>query len=96
MSHYLIAQIDIVDRETYAKYEAGFMDIFSRFDGTVLSVDEAPKLLEGSWAYTRTVLISFPSEQQALDWYQSDDYQELAKFRFAASSANIAMIKGLD
>lgn len=96
MTHYLIAQIDIVDRETYAKYEAGFMEIFAKYNGTMLAVDEAPKLLEGSWPYTRTVLISFPSESQALDWYQSDEYQALAQHRFASSSANVVTIKGLE
>lgn len=96
MTHYIIAQIDIVDRETYAKYEAGFMEIFAKYDGTALAVDEDPKLLEGSWPHTRTVLISFPSEAQALEWYQSDEYQALAQHRFASSSANISVIKGLD
>lgn len=96
MTHYIIAQIDIVDRETYAKYEAGFMEIFAKYDGTALAVDEDPKLLEGSWPHTRTVLISFPSEGQALDWYQSEEYQALAQHRFASSSANISVIKGLD
>ncbi|MFT5561998.1 MAG: hypothetical protein ACJA0W_002983 [Candidatus Azotimanducaceae bacterium] len=96
MTHYMIAQIDIVDRESYAKYEAGFMEIFARYDGTMLAVDEDPKLLEGGWPYTRTVLIAFPSEVQALDWYQSDEYQALAQHRFASSGANISLIKGLD
>ncbi|MFT6014527.1 MAG: hypothetical protein ACI809_000278, partial [Candidatus Azotimanducaceae bacterium] len=45
---------------------------------------------------TRTVLISFPSKEQALAWYQSDDYQAIAQFRFASSSANITMIKGFE
>lgn len=95
MSHYLIAQIDIADRETYGQYEAGFVDIFSRFGGTLLAVDEAPKLLEGTWPYTRTVLISFPSADEAMAWYQSEEYQALAQHRYASSSANITMIQGL-
>lgn len=96
MAYYLVAQIDIVDRETYAKYGEGFMDIFSKFEGTMLAVDEEPKLLEGQWPYTRTVLISFPSEDAAMAWYHDPAYQEIAKHRFASSSANTVMIKGLD
>tara|TARA_R110001592_G_C12744959_1_gene711339 strand:+ start:155 stop:454 length:300 start_codon:yes stop_codon:yes gene_type:complete len=95
MSYYLVAQIEIIDRETYALYGDGFMEIFSRFKGTLLAVDEEPKLLEGSWPYTRTVLISFPSSEDAMAWYHSDDYQALAKHRYAASSANIVMLSGL-
>ena len=96
MSHYLIATIDILDRDEYARYEEGFLDVFSKYNGKLLSVDENPKLLEGSWTATRTVLIEFPSESEAMDWYMSSEYQELAKHRFAASSGNIALISGLE
>lgn len=95
MAHYLIATITIVDRETYGRYEAGFMEIFQQYSGKVLAVDENPHLLEGEWTVTRTVLIEFPDAEQAMAWYESEDYQALARHRYAASEANIVMIKGL-
>jgi len=91
----MIAQININDRDEYAQYEAGFMEIFSRFKGKMLAVDETPVMLEGSWAYTRTVLIEFPTDKDALAWYESEDYQALATHRFAASKANLVMISGI-
>lgn len=94
MSHYLIAKIDIVDREEYSLYEAGFMEIFSKHNGQLLAADEDVKLLEGEWPATRTVLIEFPSEEDAMTWYSSDEYQQLAKHRFASSEGNIILIKG--
>ena len=96
MAHYLIAQIDIKDREKYAEYEAGFMDVFKSYKGKLLSVDENVSLLEGQWPATRTVLIEFPSKEEALAWYESEEYQSLAKQRFAASTSDIAIISGLD
>jgi|TARA_B100001971_G_scaffold190507_1_gene193304 uncharacterized protein (DUF1330 family) len=96
MPHYLIAQIDIKDREKYAKYEAGFMDIFLTYKGKILSVEENEHLLEGQWPFTRTVLIEFPSQEDALDWYSSKEYQVLVQHRFAASIANIVIISGLN
>lgn len=95
MSHYLIAKIDIVDREEYGLYEAGFMEIFAKHNGQVLAVDENVKLLEGEWPATRTVLIEFPSEEDAMAWYCSDEYQQLAKHRFASSDGNVILIKGV-
>ena len=95
MSHYLIATLNIVDRETYSQYEAGFMDVFSQHKGKMLAVDEKPHLLEGSWTYTRTVLIEFPTEDDAMAWYRSDDYQQIAKHRFASSDGNVVLIQGL-
>ena len=95
MSVYVIALINISDRNGYAKYETGFMEIFSRHQGKVLSVDEAPVIKEGTWPYTRTVLIEFPSQAEFDRWYHSDPYQALAKHRFAASQASIAVVKSL-
>lgn len=95
MAVYLIAQITIHDRARYEEYGSGFMEIFSKYDGKLLAVDEAPEIMEGEWDYTRTVLIEFPSSEQAKRWYNSEEYQSLAQHRFASADASIAMIKGL-
>ena len=96
MSAYLIATLKIHDRERYGSYEAGFIDIFNRYKGKLLSVDEDVQTLEGDWSFTRTVLVEFPSKEDALDWFQSDEYQALADHRKAASSGSIVMLQGLD
>ncbi|MFV2090198.1 MAG: DUF1330 domain-containing protein [Pseudomonadales bacterium] len=95
MTTYLIAQLDIHDREEYSKYEEGFRDSFSQYGGKLLSVEEDPETLEGNWSFTRTVLIEFPSKEVAMGWYDSDDYQALVQRRFAASTGNLVMIEGL-
>lgn len=96
MSVYAIALLNIVDRETYGRYEAGFMDIFNRHGGKLLAVEEAPDVKEGEWPYTRTVLIEFP-DAAALDaWYHSDDYQALAQHRFASSRGSVAVLRSLE
>ncbi len=51
MTAYVLAQINIQDRSRYGDYEAGFMDIFAKYQGTLLSVDEAPEVLEGGAPY---------------------------------------------
>ena len=95
MAVYTIALVNISDRNEYAKYEQGFMEIFNRYSGKLLAVDEAPVVLEGTWPHTRTVLIEFPSQAEFDRWYHSDAYQALAKHRFAASQASIAVVKSL-
>lgn len=93
MSVYLMAQITIHDRAGYSVYEAGFMQVFEKFRGRLLAVDEEPETLEGAWPCTRTVLIEFPSRDEALAWAGSDEYREIARHRLAASTANIAMVR---
>ena len=95
MSVYLIAKITINDRQRYAQYEAGFMDIFNQYSGRMLSVDEEPTVIEGNWQCTRSVLIEFPSHEDAMAWYNSEAYQAIAQHRFAASQGNAVILNGL-
>jgi uncharacterized protein (DUF1330 family) len=95
MPVYLVAQIDIHDRAEYEKYEAGFFEVFARFAGELLAVSENPEVVEGEWPHTRTVLIRFPSADEARRWYASPEYQALAQHRFRASRGNAVMVEGL-
>lgn len=95
VSVYILAKINITDREAYATYEAGFMPIFEKYQGRLLSVDETPIILEGSWSETRTVMAEFKDKESAMRWYQSSEYQELVQHRFQASSADIILAQGL-
>jgi uncharacterized protein (DUF1330 family) len=94
MSCYFVAQINIHDRHEYQKYLDGHDEVFSKYKGRVMAVDENPELMEGEWQCSRTVLIGFPDEQEAKRWYQSTEYQELVKFRHRASDANIVLLRG--
>ena len=95
MTVYAIATLNIHDRERYAQYEAGFMDIFSAHKGAILAVDEAPQVIEGNWPFTRTVLLSFPSRDDLDAWYQSEAYQDILQHRLAASTGNVVIIDAL-
>lgn len=92
MSCYFVAQIAIRDRAEYQKYLDGFDEIFARYRGIVVAVDESPTVLEGEWPCDRTVLIRFSDENEARRWYDSPEYRELAKHRHRASRANIALV----
>ena len=93
MSVYIIAQISIHDREEYGLYEAGFMDVFAQFQGELLAVSEDPTVIEGQWPCTRTVLMRFPSAEEARRWYASPEYQAIAQHRFRASTGNAVVIE---
>jgi uncharacterized protein (DUF1330 family) len=96
MSYYFIAQIKIVDEEEYKKYLDGAGDIFKKFQGEYLAVDNAPEILEGNWDYSRTVMIKFESRSDFDDWYHSVDYQTILKHRLSAAGCDTILVKGLD
>ena len=96
MPVYIVARFNIHDRREYDQYSAGFADVFKKFDGKMLSVDEDPTVLSGSWDDTRSVIIEFPSKESALAWMTSEDYQAIAKLRDAGSTSNAILVNGLD
>ncbi len=96
MIHYFVAQIRIHDTIEYDRYLDKFDDIFSKYRGEYLAIDESPTLLEGEWNYTKSVLIKFKSKKDFEDWYYSDEYQKILKYRLNASKCDTLLLKGVD
>ncbi|MEW6412723.1 MAG: DUF1330 domain-containing protein [Candidatus Zixiibacteriota bacterium] len=94
MSCYFVAQITIHDPDLYERYLDSFDEVFDRYSGTVVAVDDAPVILEGGWPCTRTVLIRFRDKDEAQRWYRSEEYQKIARYRHGAADANIVLIEG--
>lgn len=93
MTVYILSRLTIHDRAEYQKYEDKFDEVFSKFDGKLLSVDEEPLVLSGEWEATRSVILEFPSKKSAFAWMQSDEYQEISKDRNAGSTLSSIMVK---
>ena len=96
VSSYFVALINIHDMAQYQEYLSGFDEVFEKYEGQVVSVEDHPRILEGKWPAERTVLIKFPNDKELNRWYQSPEYQRLARHRQAASIASIAIISGRD
>lgn len=94
MSAYFLAQITIDDPVAYERYLDGFDAVFARHEGRVIAVDDHPAVLEGSWSRTRVVLIRFPDEAALRRWYESPEYQALARIRQGASRADVLLVHG--
>jgi uncharacterized protein (DUF1330 family) len=96
MTHYFVAQIRIHDQNEYNKYLDKFDEIFSRYNGEYLAIDETPSLLEGNWNYSKSVLIKFSSKREFEDWYFSKEYQKILKHRLNSAACDTILLKGLD
>jgi uncharacterized protein (DUF1330 family) len=96
MTHYFSAQIRIQDHDEYQKYLEHFDEIFSKYKGEYLAIDESPVVLEGEWSYTKSVLVKFQSKKDFEEWYFSDEYQKILKYRLKAAKCDSILIEGLD
>ena len=73
MSYYFVANITINDKKEYQKYVDKVDEVFSKFNGKYLAIDDNPILLEGKWNYKRAVLIEFKSKSDFDDWLNAAD-----------------------
>ncbi len=95
MSYFFIAQIKIQDESEYQNYIDGADEVFEKYNGKYLAVDNKPEVLEGEWDYTRSVIIEFNSKSDFMAWYHSKEYQEILKHRLSSSECDTILVKGL-
>jgi uncharacterized protein (DUF1330 family) len=94
MSVYAIALVKITDQEKYGRYVSNFGRVMSRFRGKVLAADSEPKLIEGTWDRERAVILQFPDEAAFHEFWDSPEYREIVKDRWAGATAQILLAKG--
>lgn len=96
MKYYFVAQIRIHDEKEYSKYLDKVDEVFEKFNGRYLAVDTEPVRLEGSWKYTKSVIIEFDSRKDFDDWYFSKEYQAILKHRLDASTSDSILLEGFE
>jgi len=93
---YAIVRVSISDEDRYADYRSGTLASLEPFGGRFIVRGGATECVEGTWDADRTVVIEFPSLEQARSWYHSDGYQQLAAIRREASNADFVLVEGID
>ena len=94
---YMVVNLKINDAETYRIYEKGFFPILKKHNGSFITFDETPVCLDGEQPaqFDRVIMFSFPSEQDADNWWADPEYQELAVHRKASTEITLQRIKGM-
>ena len=76
-------------------YVQEFKPWLKSVEGCLIMKDSDPQILEGRGGEL-PVVISFPSKQAAIDAYNSSEYQELTKKRWASAKKTNLIIMGLN
>jgi len=92
---YWIGNGEVTDLQTYKKYIEANAAAFAEYGATFLIRGGEGEVPEGSF-YSRTVVIEFPSYEQALACYNSDLYQKAKAIRLAAANMNLIIVAGYD
>lgn len=95
MAAYVIARIDVTDRETFAKYSAKVAATVAAYGGRYKARGGALTVLEGAEPYPRAVIIEFDDAAAAKRWYESEDYAPLIALRRSASEGTLIIVEGV-
>ncbi|SLN63921.1 hypothetical protein PEL8287_03500 [Roseovarius litorisediminis] len=92
---YWVAHVDVEDPQVYEKYKAANAAPFARYGARFLIRGGEQQVREGALR-TRTVVIEFPSYEDAVACYESAEYQAAKALRDPVSAGDLAIIRGYD
>lgn len=95
MAAYVVAQLDVTDAETFARYRDAVAPLVDHFGGRYLIRGGRSEVLEGEWPAPRLVVIEFPSREAARLFYDSPEYQQIVLLRTRASRGTVAIVDGV-
>ena len=95
MAGYLIANIDVHDPETFAKYRDQVAPLIAKFGGRYLVRGGALEQVEaGAASFKRVVILEFPSLAEVKRFYESADYAPVLELRLKSSKGEVALVEG--
>ena len=94
MTGYVIAQINLINKNGYKEYIEKVPSTIKNFDGEYIVRAGEYQHLEGSWEFSRNVVIKFPTYEKAKQWYSSQEYNKIKNLRLNNTETNLIIIKG--
>jgi uncharacterized protein (DUF1330 family) len=82
----IFTQDEVTDPAGLAAYSEKAGPTLGPYRPTPKVVTEDVTPVEGNWAPKRCVILEFETKEQALGWYNSPEYTEVRKLRFAATT----------
>ncbi len=93
MTAYCVGRAKIKDREPLLKYREGAADALAKHGGSVVMASPNLVTLDGEpEAGEMIVILSFPTEQAALDWRQDEELAELHGLRNASGDWKLQIL----
>ncbi len=94
MAAYVFGEIEVTDPALYEEYRKQVPAVVTKYGGRFIVRGGKVEPLEGSWSPKRFVALEFPSMEQALKWYRSEDYAPLIRLRQMASRGKLIAVDG--
>ena len=97
MKYYAVAELTVTDRGWAREYVANVTPMVERYGGRYLARTTAFEKLEGQCEHPQILLlIEWPDEEAALEFYESDEYRPYRERRRAGSRGEFLIVAGED
>ena len=93
---YVVVHLEVTDPQKFEEYRSKVPETISQYHGKYIVRGGAMETAEGEPLPSRTVILEFPSVEQAKTWYHSPQYQAIIGLRLAASSGQAQFVAGVD
>ena len=94
MAAYIMAFVDVTDRDRYAEYMKVTPTVVAQFGGKFIARGGKTETLEGPQENRRVVLIEFPTYDLARGFYHSEQYERTKQLRAGAATATFILVEG--
>ena len=91
----MIIKVTPQDEEKMRDYEQKTLDVVTRYGGRPIARETAPVVLETDDQPALGVVLRFPSKQDVLAFYHSEEYAPLRDFRHTFAKAEAIVIDGV-
>ena len=95
MSVYVVADLNWTDPSAREEYGKLARTVLARYGGRYVVAGGAPQTLEGEWQPSGVAVIEFPTREQAVRWYESEEYRPLKALRLNGARTSAVLVEGV-
>jgi uncharacterized protein (DUF1330 family) len=95
---YIMVQVNFKNLEdSMQRYGQFAIPIITKYGGQMIAGSSTPMSLEGDWAGNWAAVLKFPSKEDALKFYQANDYQPFLDLRLneLQSESRVMIVEGM-
>jgi uncharacterized protein (DUF1330 family) len=91
----VIERVGVKDAQALGRYLAQVSPTIASHGGSYHVAGGSVESLEGDWQPAALVVFSFPTREQALAWWESEEYAPLKALRRSAAFDRIVLAEGV-
>jgi len=95
MPAYIFVEVDIKDPVRYEDYKKLTPATLEKYGGKFIVRGGKTELMEGTEEPERIVILEFENSEKAKTWWNSPEYSEAKKIRYATAESRMILLEGM-